>query len=120
MKFLDEWINKAVQEKVSSVLKELADLKMENKSIRIELSEVALLKQRLDKLEDYLSGLDYIESEIEAIKFRLTQHKEDLEIGLNGIIKVFSEKFEDSAYKKPIITDLLKKIAKLEGQNVQP
>lgn len=61
-----------------------------------------------------------IEQDIKILKENQFRYREDLDIGLDGIIVVFEQKLESLGYKKSIVTDLLKKIAKLEGKNVQP
>lgn len=59
-----------------------------------------------------------VEEEIKALKLAQQRHKDELDIGLDGMIKVFEMKLETLGYKKSIVVDLLKKIAKLEGKNV--
>lgn len=120
MKFLDDAINKAVDLKISARI-ELANTRikyLEEESLLTKDKIISLNREIYQLKEGYSIEIDSIKKEIKDIRAILNSSKEDLEIGLEGIIKIFNQKFDSLGYKKSIVTELLKKIAKLEDRNV--
>jgi hypothetical protein len=71
-----------------------------------------------DAVNKRLEELAVMKEEIKLLRENQIKLRDDMDLGLDGIIKVFEMKLESLGYKKSIVTDLLKKIAKLEGNNV--
>lgn len=116
MKFLNELIEKIVNEKVKSNTIKFKEL--DDEMILISSKLRGLNRDIFQTKEDLTILIDGLKRDVKHLQVKDLENKEELEIGLEGIIKVFNEKFESLGTKKSIVTDLLKKIAKLEDRNV--
>lgn len=116
MKFLDKLIEESISKKIIIFTNKIISLEQDSilKDEKINL----LNKQLHQSKQDSLLEIDSLRSDIRNINNKCSKNTEDLEIGLEGIIKIFNDKFETLGYKKSIVTDLLKKIAKLEVKDV--
>lgn len=78
-----------------------------------------LVEKIVDKrMLEFYSQIRAVRDDLSAIDKRMPMTKEELEVQLDGIIKIFETKLDVLGYKKIITTDLLKKLAKLENSNV--
>lgn len=116
MKFLDNLIERLIEERIKKVL---SNQNAQQEEISNQYERLRLLNRDITQTkEDVLLEIDYLKKEIKSINSKLLSNKDDLEVSMNGLLKYFDEKFDSFGSKKSIITDLLKKIAKLEVKNV--
>ncbi len=135
MKFIDNILNRLIDKKFSRIESRINLLEkvvnfnrstsidsmnsLKTDSLKMEIDLCKLVKDTVDTNFSALSHrLDMVNSKVIVEEDELRKIKEDLEISLDGIIKIFEQKLEVLGYKKIIATDLLKKLAKLEAKDV--
>lgn len=121
MKWLDEIIDKRVKEKISGyeigyieVLHAIKDLSNRVDEFSRDVSNV---NKYVDIREQLIRESMFNVEKTINLKIREMQvdFKEDLELSSGGLMNFFDKRLNAMGEKKGIVTDLLKKIARLES-----
>ena len=108
----------------NKLVKRVEFLEQENES-RVKQINIAVegLVDKANKIQkEQLALLESVSNDNRRIHLKIDEYdrqlREDMERGFTGVVRTFDKRLESLGDKKGIVTDLLKKIARLEGDNV--
>ncbi len=131
----DKYINGLIDKKLKDILLKIMSIELSIQQVsnsignNKEILNMAMINLKHDmdilidksidrRMLDFYSQIRAVRDDLSSLESKIPMTKEELEIQLDGIIKIFETKLDVLGYKKIITTDLLKKIAKSEDKNV--
>jgi len=132
MKWFNDIVEKQVKKNLDEYILKFEDLRKEVIKFRHDLQSLQLEEEVLERTQNHLKIiLDRTEKDIISFRDTLVSSdkrnfirmdenslllRQEIETSVSNLIQIFNKRLDALGEKRGMVTDLLKKIAKLEGE----